>query len=183
MLSVCSPQTNRIERVPQTCQSLLASVEAIPIGIPDESQFPAVSLKPGIRVVISQCEPVFGARRENSIRLVHSLLDKVFNENAYIRLFTAKPQRFTLLCVECGVDTRQQSLATCFLVTSGAVDLAGMKEAGKSTGLQIWPELSRVDKIVLNRVTRTNDSRFLHSRNHSHEILLHFRRQRSRKAI
>ena len=54
---------------------------------------------------------------------------------------------------------------------------------GDGVGDPIRSQLARIDKVVFDRITRTNDLYLFQARDHSHEVLLHFGRQRSRKPI
>src|SRR5215212_4383477 len=99
MLSIGTSQTDGFQRNSQLCQSRQARIEALPIGISNQSQFSAVALQPLVRIVITECEPVLGARRENAIRLVNTLLDQIFNQNSDIGFVPAQPQRLAFLCV------------------------------------------------------------------------------------
>src|SRR6185369_13031927 len=127
MLRVRAPQANAIERDSEFCQPRLPGVETIPVRITDKPEFPPISFKSFVGIVITQRQTVLGARSEDSIRLIHALLDQILNENSDIRLFAPQTQRLPLLRVKRGIDPGEQPLASSLLVTRRAVDLTGVK--------------------------------------------------------
>src|SRR5262249_5373952 len=91
--------------------------------------------------------------------------------------------RCSFLREQCCVDSRYKPLTGGLFITGRPIDLTGMKESGNSRRLEIWSQLARIDKVVLDRVTRPNNPRFFESGDHSYELLLHLGRQGSREAI
>src|ERR1043166_7243618 len=183
MLRVRPAQTNVIKCRSQLCEPSLTGVETLPIKISDKPEFPAVALEPVVRIVVTQRQTILSARGEDPVRFVNALLDQILDEHSDIRFLPPQPQRLTLLCIERRVNSRQQSLASRFFITGGAVDLTSMKQPRHTSRLKIRTQLARINEVVLDRVTRTDDAGLLESRDHPDQILLHFRRKRGRKSV
>ena len=58
-------------------------------------------------------------------------------------------------------------------------DLAGVKKSRQASRLEIRSEFAGIYEVILDGVTRPNDSGLVQTGNHSNEVLLHFRRKRS----
>src|SRR5215469_18805790 len=106
-----------------------------------------------IGIIDAQVQPELGTRREHAIRLVRSLADKVVDEDGCVGLGAIENQRRLTLYLERGIDTRHDALACGLFVAAGAVDLAGKVEARNLLGFERALELSRVNGVILDRVT------------------------------
>ncbi len=82
-----------------------------------------------------------------------------------------------------GVDARQQALGAGFLVTGGAVDLAGEIEAADVLGLQGVAQVLGIDVIVLDGVARPGDVGVLKPRNGAYRRQLDVERQAGGNAV
>ena len=112
----------------------------------------------------------------------------IYNSNATISWAGTKVAGPYIVTVRNMFDDAQQFMPAVEVTENEnsylvSVDLPGMKKPRHARGLQVGPQLSRIDKVVLDRITRPNDLRFFQTRNHPHEILLQLRRQRGRESV
>ena len=61
MLRIGPSQPDFINRRPQFRQTSLARVKSLPITVADQAEFPAITLQPLVRVVLTQRQPILSA--------------------------------------------------------------------------------------------------------------------------
>src|SRR6185436_20000523 len=110
-------------------EACLSRVESFPVGIADQAEFPAVTFEPFVGVVIAKRQTVLRSGSEDPVRLVHTLLDEILDQNSDVRLLASHPERLSFLHEQRGVYSGQQPLTRRLLVTGRSVDQPGMKQS------------------------------------------------------
>ena len=85
-----------------------------------EAQFGAAMVKE---------QPVFGAARKHTVRLLGSFCHEVIDQDADVSFMSAKGKGRASLHFSRGVNTCHKSLTTSFFVTRSPIDLACKEEA------------------------------------------------------
>ena len=89
-----------------------------------------------VRIVLTQKNAILCAGGKHAVRLIHTLIDKIVNENANIGLVPAKHQSVFLLQPQMGIHTRHNALGGRFLITGGTIHLTGQEEIFHHLGAQ-----------------------------------------------
>ena len=136
----------------------MLAAERVPAGVVYQTQLAARLGQPGVGVVFSQLQSVLGAAGEHAVRLVHAFADQVIHQHANVGLVPpGQPGVAGPLCartgLQSGVHPGKQALRGSFLVTGGAIDLPGEKQATNLPRLEAALERARVKVVVLNGVT------------------------------
>src|ERR1017187_3384177 len=85
-----------------------------------KSHFMRLWRQADVGVVLSQQNPVFGARSKHSVRFISTFCYKVVNEYTNISFRTLKDERSFFIYIQVSVDPRHDALAGGFFVTRGA---------------------------------------------------------------
>ena len=83
---------------------------------------------------------------------------------------------FLCLRAATGVDARQQALGPRFFVACRAIDLPREVQAGHESGLQRRSQITRVEVVVFDCITRLCDLRVFEAWYRAHEARLCFKR-------
>src|SRR5699024_7850714 len=76
-----------------------------------------------------------------------------------------------------GVQASQQTLCSSFFITGSAVNLTCKEQAFDKLTLQRRFQITRVEEIILNGITRTHNLRVFHSFHGTDDLHLHIERQ------
>ena len=87
----------RCKRVDIGVESLFSGLKSLPSLVIDQPGLAALRRQPQVGVVGAQEQPIFGSRREHSIRLEAALRDQVVDHDAEIGLVAAEDQRLAPL--------------------------------------------------------------------------------------
>ena len=150
---------------------------------PDAAELDRARRQALIGVVDAQAQAEFGARGEHPIRLGNAASDEVVDHHAEIGVGAGDGDAVTAAGRQSRIDPGQQALGGGFLVTRGAVDLAGEIEAGQPLDRQRRPQLARIDVVVFDRVARTPDLDPLQAGDRAQERLLDLGGQGGRDAV
>ncbi|MNV40074.1 hypothetical protein D3C71_1316740 [compost metagenome] len=90
---------------------------------------------------------------------------------------------FTAQCLQRRVYAGQQTLRSRFLVTGGAIDLAGEEQAVDRLGLKRALQSTWIKVVVLDGIPGAHDVRILQTRQGVDQIQLHVEWQTGRHAI
>jgi len=113
------------------------------------------------RVVLTEQQPELRPRCEEPVGLIHAAGHQVINEHADVRVVSAEDHRLGPPDPAHSIDARDHTLSRCFLVTRGAVDLAGEEQMLDGLHLEPRRELGRRIVVVLDRVPRARHPRAL----------------------
>src|SRR5262245_8617389 len=80
-----------------------------------------------ISIINSQLEPLFGARSEHAIGFIHTLSNKIINQDCNISGISLNRDRLLPMNIPGRVDPGNDSLSACFLIASSAIDLTGVE--------------------------------------------------------
>ena len=139
--------------------------------------------KPLIGVVGPQRQPVLGPRGEHPIRLSDAARNQVIDHDAEIALGPIEYDRRRATCPRRRIQAGNEALRSGFLITCGAVDLAGQEQARQPLCLERGVKFARIDVVVLNGVPRPHDAGPFQSGDRSHHGKLHVFRQGRRYAV
>src|SRR5207248_10349252 len=98
-------------------------------------------------------------------RLIRAPSNQIINKNTGVALGTTNNERILPTETARGIDSGDNALAPCLLIPGSPVDLPGQIQVPDRLHLQAMIQLSRVDGVVLDRVTRTNHFRALKAGN------------------
>src|SRR5713226_3916908 len=136
-----------------------------------------------VGIVNAKMEAELGARGEHSVRLVGALGNEVIDQDRRIRLGAIEDEWWLTLYFQASIDARDNSLAGGFLVSAGAVDLAGEEEAFNLLCLKRAFQFGGIDRIVFNGVAGTEHLRVLEAGNGFDDRELHVNRERGAHAV
>ena len=111
------------------------------------------------------------------------MCQQVIDQYADIGLGAARVPGVFFLHLQGGVDACQQALRPGLFITGGAVDLAGEEQALNELRLQCRPQVSRVEKVVFDSVTRPGDVSVFKPLDAAHQFMLHVERQAGGNAV
>ena len=161
----------------------LAGAESIPLLVTHEARFPAKRRQPQIRVVDAQHQAMLGSGREHSVGFEASLGHQVVDHDADVRLIAAQDQRRQAFSASSGVGAGDQPLARRLLVSRCSVDLAGQEQPGNAVSFERGRELGRLDEVVLDGITGSEQRGRLEPRQHPDGALLDLDRKAHRVAV
>ena len=84
--------------------------------------------KPEFRTAVIEEQAMLGAACEHAIRLGRALGDQIVDEDTDVGFMALDDQRWRSPRLRGGINAGDQTLSGGFLITGGAVDLAGQKE-------------------------------------------------------
>ena len=129
--------------------------------------------EPHIRIVLTQQDTILSTRGEHTVRLIYTLRDKVIYQDSDICLVSTENERgFSAHC-QCGVNSGHKTLGGRFLITGGTVHLAGHIEPTDYLRFQTVTKIRGVEKVIFNRISRTEQIGILQGRNMRQCIYLH----------
>ena len=82
-----------------------------------------------------------------------------------------------------GIDACKQTLGGGLFVAGGAIDLAGKKQALDGAGFKVALQVTRVEIVVFNRITRAQDVRVLQTGDGAHQGVLDVKWQAGADAV
>ena len=97
---------------------------------------------------------MFGARRKHTIRFIHPFSNEVIDKYAYISLVPTENKFVAADNFPVSIDAGNQSLPCRLLVACGAIDLTREKQIFHEFSFKRVRELSGVEKIVFDGITR-----------------------------
>src|SRR5206468_5688777 len=106
-----------------------------------------------------------------------ALRDQVVNEDADVAFVTTNLQAGRSTRARRGVDSGNQPLRGGLFVPGRSVDLTREKQPVNALRLQTTRELGRLNEVVFNRVSGTQEHGILEARQRMNEIRLHVARQ------
>ena len=83
----------------------------------DQSDAVAFFAEPQIRVILTEQQTILGTACHHTVWLMVFFRYQIVDQNANIRLGTVEYQQFLTLDFQCRVDTRDQPLCGCLLVS------------------------------------------------------------------
>src|SRR5580704_17843336 len=111
---------------PQLLTTLLR--EKLPTGLPNQPNPTAHRREPLVGIVDSQMETELRPRGEHPVALISAFADQVIDQNSSVALSSPHNQRFHATKLAGRIDPRDDTLASGFLVSRRAIDLAGQVE-------------------------------------------------------
>ena len=183
MLRFLRRQRHRLRERARVVQGVaLHFVQARPHGA-DATERDAFAGETLIGVVGAQLQTIFGARREHAVGLADAARHEIVDHHADVG-FGAIENDFIAVTGQRGcVETGQKPLRRSLFVTGGAVDLASEKQPAQTFRFQCRLQFARIDAIIFDRVTRTDELGLLQSGNGRDQSVLHVFRQRCRNAV
>ena len=154
-----------------------------PALVVDQAQLAPDRREPGVRIVLAQQQPVFGATGEHAVGLGGSLGNEVIDQHAEVRLAARRHPGLQVAGGARRIQARQQSLCGGFFVAGGAVDLAGEIEPAEALGFERGTQVARIEIVVLDRIAGPREVRLFEAGNAAHELLLDVERQAGRDAV
>src|SRR5699024_2986050 len=100
---------------------------------------------------------VFGARGKHAVRLLGAQGNQIINQHTQVGFITTWPPDLPFLRASRSIETGQQPLGGSLLVTGSALDLSGEKQVVDKLGFQRVFQITWIEEIVLDSVTRTRD--------------------------
>ena len=102
----------------------------------DKSQLLRFRGQAAICIVLSQLQSILRSTGKHAIRFVHTVGDKVVNQDSDIGFISPQNHGRSVLQRERSVDAGDQALRTRLLVAGRTIDLTGEKEALNGLGFQ-----------------------------------------------
>src|SRR5215475_16048882 len=136
-----------------------------------------------IGIVCTQLQTILGARGKHTIGFADTARDEVIDHYAKVSLRTIDDDFAALTRQSRSIQARKKPLRRGLFITCGAIDLAGQKQTTQSFCLQRRRQLTRVDVVVFDRISRTNEARTLQSWNRRDQSVLHVFRKRRGNSI
>src|SRR5688500_9428139 len=97
-------ETGLLKIIFQSGDAFKTVVETIPSGISHQPYFAPEGREPRVGGVMSERRAMLGARSEHSVRLVHTVINQIVNQDADIRFLTPQPETFSALNEKGSVD-------------------------------------------------------------------------------
>ena len=140
--------------------------------------------QPEIGIVRTQVQPVFRTGGKHPVRFVHALGDQIVNHYADIG-FRTVDDKFPAFAFrfEGSVNAGQQSLGSGFFIAGGTVNLSGKEQARHLFQLQTVIQFLRIDIIVLNRISVTDNTDIFQPLDGMDKRFLHVGRERGGNAV
>src|SRR5262249_23715561 len=131
-----------LQRPEQTRDTAAFSLQARICFAADRADLIADLGEPDVGVVLAEKQPVLCPRSEHSIRLtVGAFRTQIVNETGYMGLVALESERLLAAEAQRGVEPRHEPLRRRLLITSRAVDLAGVIKIFYDLGLERGIEL------------------------------------------
>ena len=108
----------------EASSSAAASLNTTPSALRNQPEPAPDRRQTLVRVVDPQMKPELGAGREHTIRLVGALVNQVVDQNTDVAIGPLNHQWLRSAHVPRGIQSGDQTLARCFFIARGAVDLA-----------------------------------------------------------
>ena len=159
------------------------AAKCVPAQIIDTIQIPPDFGKPQISIILAQLQAIFRATGKHAIGLAHAAGDKIVDEHPEVGLVAARRPTVLRTSKTGRVDPGKEALCCCFLVAGRAVDLTGEKKPPDGLGLKRGSERTRIEIVVFDRVSRTQNVRMFTAPQRAHELELHVERQRGRDTV
>ncbi|CSC33107.1 Uncharacterised protein [Vibrio cholerae] len=132
-------------------------VETCPTRIIHKAKLTRFFGQTQISVVFTQQQTIFRTRSEHTVRFFSAHGRKIVDQHAHVRLIATWTPAFFVLAVQAGVQTRHQALRSGFFVTCSTVDLSCKEQTMDIFGFIRLLQITWIEEVVFNRVTRTND--------------------------
>ncbi len=155
----------------------------VPAYVVNETQLPAFRCEAQVCIVFAQQQPVLGAAGKHPIRLAGTAGDQVIDQHADVCLIPTWCPRLAFLHLQGCIDAGKNALRRRFLITCGAVDLAGEKQAADELRLQTRHQVTRIEIVVLDRITGPRNVRVLEAPDRTHQLELHIEWQAGGNAV
>src|SRR5690606_3282526 len=107
-----------------------------------------------------QYQPVFGAGGEHAVGLTGTHGDQVVDQHPDVGLVAARAPAVQTLRAAGSVQPGEQPLGGSFLVTGGAVDLAGEEQPADHLGFQRVLQVLGIEIVIFDGVARAQDMAF-----------------------
>ncbi len=136
-----------------------------------------------ISIILTQKNSIFCPRSKHSIRFIHTLRHKVVNQNSYIGLIASQDKRRFISYKQCSINTCNQTLSSCFLITGCTINLTGKEKTWKIFQFQRRFQLQRIKIIIFDSISWPENLNIFKSFNSLQCLNLDIKRQGRRKSL